>query len=91
MVFGLTDTEKSHDSLKRIVDFQKKNEELTQKLLEQYQNNKELEILLDDKKAEIEKLKKQIAESDYSFAKGGANGNSIIRPENFNLEASSIE
>jgi len=47
--------------------------------------------LLDDKKAEIEKLKKQIAESDYSFAKGGANGNSIIRPENFNLEASSIE
>lgn len=30
MIFGLTDTEKNHDSVKKIMDLHKKNEELTQ-------------------------------------------------------------
>jgi hypothetical protein len=43
MIFGLTDTDKNHDSVKKIYDFQLKNEELSGKLIKQYQISKGLE------------------------------------------------
>ena len=95
MVFGLTDTtEKNHENLKKIYDFQKKNEDLSAKLLEQYQLNKEFETEIEEKRSEIEKLKKQIQEMDYSFVKPALNNDVVdrgsIKPEHFGMEASSI-
>ena len=76
MVFGLTDTEKNHENVKKIYEFQIKNEELSNKLLNQYQVNKELE-------GELEKYKSQ------SFIGGGKITNSVNKPFPM-LDASSI-
>lgn len=82
MIFGLADTDSKHDNVKKIVDLHQKGEELSQKLLSQFEATRKLET-------ENDTLKKQLQEVDYSFAKGGQS--MVGRPENFILETSSIE
>lgn len=91
MIFGLADTDKSHDNIKKIVDLHSKNEDLSSKLLSQYEVTQKLEKENELKANELELLKKLIAENEYSFVRGG--GKSFVggKPENFNLDNSSIE
>lgn len=85
----LTDTSRNQESLKKIIDLNSKIAEYSQEVLQSQQTIKELEAELENRKGENERLKKQIQEMDYSFAKQGNSG--VMKPENFNLEASSID
>lgn len=90
MIFGLADTDKSHDNIKKIVDLHSKNEDLSSKLLQQFEVTKKLEKEIGVKTNELDQFKKQVIESEYSFARGG--GKSFAgKPDNFNLDNSSIE
>ena len=82
MIVGLADTDKSHESISKIVDLHRKKEELSQKLLERFEISQRLEN-------ENENLKKQIQEQEYSFARGGKSF--AMKPENFDINTSSID
>lgn len=43
MIFGLADSDKSHDNIKKIVDLHNRNEELSKQLLVQHDIIKKLE------------------------------------------------
>lgn len=89
MIFGLADTDKSHDNIKKIVDLHNKNEDLSSKLLSQFEVTKKLEKEIETRTTELDFLKKQLVESEYSFARGGKSF--AGEPKNFNLDNSSIE
>lgn len=54
MIFGLADTDKSHDNIKKIVDLHSKNEDLSSKLLSQFEITKKLEKEVEIKNSELE-------------------------------------
>ncbi len=84
MIYGLADSDKSHENVSKIVELHRKKEDLSAKLLQQIEANQKLE-------SELEMCKKQIQEQDYSFAKGGGKSFAQLRPENFDLNTSSID
>ena len=54
MIYGLADTDKSHDNIKKIVELHSKNEDLSQKLLSQYEITKKLEKEVETRTQECE-------------------------------------
>ena len=76
--------------MKKIVDLHKKSEELIKKLHLQIEETKKYEDECEEKQAEIDSLKKQMKDQDYSFAQGGKSFGQGNKPDNFPLEASSI-
>lgn len=84
LIFGLADTDKSHDNINKIMELYKKREELSLKLLEQLETIQKLET-------ENDQLKKQLSENEYSFARGGGKSFAQLKPENFDINTSSID
>lgn len=64
MIFGLTDTDKNHESVKKIYDFQIENGDLTGKLIKEYQITKNLKEEIELRNVEIDKLRKQLLDAD---------------------------
>jgi len=85
MVNEMTESQSSHENVKKLVDLSRQNEELSAQLFSQHELVRKLEKELDAKNQELEVLKNK----DYSFAQGRQ---SFARQpgEDFPVETSSI-